>query len=206
MHLPFPFLGHAGHPHVPPDTTAHMGRPHVLLAGPATLVPVVRSALATEAPHVDATDTAWLGRALAARYAYDLIIVDRPSDAQGRSLCGRIRAAGIAAPILLLGTGATSDSVVCGLAAGADAVLQKPVALARLRAQLLALLHQRGRAMVVVTDPRGGTSESDDAPGPWHNPCLRVMAEPWHGFCNICIPRLDRPGSCLSSRSFCEHG
>jgi DNA-binding response OmpR family regulator len=162
MHLPFPFLGHAGHPHVPPDTTAHMGRHHVLLVGPATLVPVVRSALATEAPHVDATDTAWLGRALAARYAYDLIIVDRPSDAQGRALCGRIRAAGIAAPILLLGAGATSDSIVCGLAAGADDVLRKPVALARLRAQLLALLHQRGRAMVVVTDPRGGTSESDD--------------------------------------------
>jgi len=161
MHLPFPFLGRAGRPHVPPDTTAQMGRHHVLLVGPATLVPLVRSALATEGPHVDATDTAWLGRALAARYAYDLIVVDRPSDAQGCALCGRIRAAGIATPILLLGTGATSDSVVCGLAAGADAVLRKPVALTRLRAQLLALLHQRGRAMVVVTDPREDASESD---------------------------------------------
>jgi DNA-binding response OmpR family regulator len=139
-----------------------MGRHHVLLVGPATLVPLVRSALATEGPHIDATNTAWLGRALAARYAYDLIVVDRPSDAEGRAVCGRIRAAGIAAPILLLGTAATSDSVVCGLAAGADAVLRKPVALAMLRAQLLALLHQRGRAMVVVTDPRGGASESDD--------------------------------------------
>jgi DNA-binding response OmpR family regulator len=139
-----------------------MGRYHVLLVGPATLVPLVRSVLATEGPHVDATDTAWLGRALAARYAYDLIVVDRPSDAEGRGLCGRIRAAGSAAPILLLGTGATSDSIVCGLAAGADDVLRKPVALVRLRAQLLALLHQRGRATVVVTDPREGASESDD--------------------------------------------
>jgi two-component system OmpR family response regulator len=139
-----------------------MGRHHVLLVGPATLVPLVRSALATEGPHVDATDTAWLGRALAARYAYDLIVVDRPSDAAGRALCGRIRAAGIATPILLLGTEATSDTVVCGLAAGADDVLRKSVALARLRAQLLALLHQRGRAMVVVTDPWEGASEADD--------------------------------------------
>ena len=162
MHLPFPFLGRAGHPHVPPGTTAQMGRHHVLLVGPATLVPLLRSALATEGPHVDATDTAWLGRALAARYAYDLIVVDRPSDAQGRALCGRIRAAGIATPILLLGTGATSDTVVGGLAAGADDVLRKPIALARLRAQLLALLHQRCRATVVVTAPREGASESDD--------------------------------------------
>jgi DNA-binding response OmpR family regulator len=140
-----------------------MGRHHVLLVGPATLVPLLHSALATEGPHVDATDSAWLGRALAARYAYDLIVVDRPSDAQGRALCGRIRAAGIATPILLLGTGATtSDTVVSGLAAGADDVLRKPVALARLRAQLLALLHQRCRATVVVTDHREGASESDD--------------------------------------------
>src|SRR5436190_8093388 len=81
MHLPFPFLRRAGHPHVPPGTTPQMGRHHVLLVGPATLVPLVRSALATEGPHVDATDKAWLGRTLATRYAYDLIVVDRPSDA-----------------------------------------------------------------------------------------------------------------------------
>ena len=86
MHLPFPFLNRAGHPHVPPGTTPQMGRHHVLLVGPATLVPMLRSALATEGPHIDATETAWLGRALAARYAYDLIVVDRPSDAQGRAL------------------------------------------------------------------------------------------------------------------------
>jgi DNA-binding response OmpR family regulator len=41
-------------------------------------------------------------------------------------------------------------------------VLRKPVALATLRAQLLALLHQRSRTMVVVTDPREGAFESDD--------------------------------------------
>src|SRR5437762_10454638 len=156
MHLPspfpFPFLGHAGHPRVSPDTTAQMERHHILLVGPATLVPLLHRALATEGPHVDATDTAWLGRALVARYAYDLIVVDRPSDAQGRALCGRIRAAGIATPILLLGTEATSDSVVSGLAAGADEVLRQPVALTTLRAQLLALPHQRGRAAVVVAD------------------------------------------------------
>ena len=162
MHLPFPFLNRAGHPHVPPGTTPQMGRHHVLLVGPATLVPLLGSALATEGPHIDATNTAWLGRALAARYAYDLIVVDRPSDAQGRALCGRIRAAGIATPILLLSTGATSDTVVSGLAAGADEVLRKPAALATLRAHLLALLHQRCRAMVIVTDPREGASGSDD--------------------------------------------
>ncbi|HKC76747.1 MAG TPA: hypothetical protein VKF37_21460, partial [Chloroflexota bacterium] len=83
-------------------------------------------------------------------------------DAQGRALCGRIRAAGIATPILLLSTGATSDTVVSGLAAGADEVLRKPAALATLRAHLLALLHQRCRAMVIVTDPREGASGSDD--------------------------------------------
>ena len=162
MHLPFPFHSRARHPHVPPDTTVQMGRHHVLLVGPATLVPLLHSALATERPHVDATDTAWLGRALAARYVYDLIVVDRPHDAEGRAVCGRIRAAGIAAPILLLSTGATSDTVVSGLAAGADEVLRKPAALATLRAHLLALLHQRCRAMVIVTAPREGASDSDD--------------------------------------------
>jgi len=45
------------------------------LPGRGDGVTLARSALATEGPHIDATDTAWLGRALAARYAYDLIVV-----------------------------------------------------------------------------------------------------------------------------------
>src|SRR5256885_777014 len=41
MHLPFPFHNRARHPHVSPDTTVQMGRHHVLLVGPATLVPLL---------------------------------------------------------------------------------------------------------------------------------------------------------------------
>jgi DNA-binding response OmpR family regulator len=71
----------------------------------------------------------------------DLILldVDLP-DIDGREVCRRIRAAGVAAPIIML-TGQTGDSdTIAGLEAGANDYVSKPfkfaVLMARIRAQL----------------------------------------------------------------------
>lgn len=68
-----------------------------------------------------------------------LLDVDLP-DFDGREVCRRLRAAGVAAPIIML-TGQTSDTdTIAGLDAGANDYVSKPfkfaVLMARIRAQL----------------------------------------------------------------------
>jgi DNA-binding response OmpR family regulator len=68
-----------------------------------------------------------------------LLDVDLP-DFDGREVCRRVRAAGVAAPVIML-TGAVSDNdTIAGLEAGANDYVTKPfkfaVLMARIRAQL----------------------------------------------------------------------
>ena len=60
----------------------------------------------------------------------------------GLEVCRRMRAAGDAAPVLMLTARAEVDSRVAGLDAGADDYLPKPFALAELLARLRALLRR----------------------------------------------------------------
>ena len=84
--------------------------------------------------------------------AIERLTVTAPADAvildvlmpgiDGLEVCGRLRAAGSAVPVLMLTARAEVDSRVAGLDAGADDYLPKPFALAELLARLRALLRR----------------------------------------------------------------
>ena len=78
---------------------------------------------------------------------YDLMIVDvLLPGMNGLELCGRLRADGVAAPILVLTARAEPDQRVQGLDAGADDYLPKPYHFPELLARVRALL-RRGPAL-----------------------------------------------------------
>ncbi|MEL6977234.1 MAG: response regulator transcription factor [Pseudomonadota bacterium] len=84
-----------------------------------------------------------MGLATGAAGAHDAIILDRMlPDLDGLSVLKSLRAAEIAAPILLLTAMSAVDERVSGLRAGADDYLVKPFALAELLARLEALLRR----------------------------------------------------------------
>ncbi len=83
----------------------------------------------------------------AASEEFDAIVLDLMlPDGDGLDLCRRLRAEGIATPILCLTARADVADRVRGLDAGADDYLRKPFALAELRARLRALARRRGQA------------------------------------------------------------
>src|SRR5262249_19149531 len=72
--------------------------------------------------------------------AFDVAVLDvMMPDGSGIELCGRLRAARVATPILLLTARGDVRSRVLGLEAGAHDYLAKPFALAELRARVTAL-------------------------------------------------------------------
>jgi DNA-binding response OmpR family regulator len=78
---------------------------------------------------------------------YDLMIVDvLLPGINGLELCGRLRAGGIASPILMLTARSEPDQRVQGLDAGADDYLPKPYHFPELLARVRALL-RRGPAL-----------------------------------------------------------
>ena len=78
---------------------------------------------------------------------YDLMIVDvLLPGMNGLELCGRLRAGGIASPILMLTARSEQDQRVQGLDAGADDYLAKPYHFPELLARVRALL-RRGPAL-----------------------------------------------------------
>src|SRR5574339_402829 len=78
---------------------------------------------------------------------YDLLIVDVLLPGfSGLALCGRLRAVGVTAPILMLTARGEPDQRVQGLDAGADDYLAKPYHFPELLARVRALL-RRGPAL-----------------------------------------------------------
>jgi DNA-binding response OmpR family regulator len=83
-----------------------------------------------------------LGLALATNAGYDLIVLDRMLPGlDGLELCRSIRAAGIAAPVLMVSARHNVEDCVAAFDAGADDYLAKPFALE----ELLARVHALGR-------------------------------------------------------------
>jgi DNA-binding response OmpR family regulator len=83
-----------------------------------------------------------LGLALATNAGYDLIVLDRMLPGlDGLELCRSIRAAGIAAPVLMVSARHDVEDCVAAFDAGADDYLAKPFAVE----ELLARVHALGR-------------------------------------------------------------
>ena len=87
------------------------------------------------------------GLFLASEGIFDLVIADRMLPGlDGIAMVSAIRAAGIAAPVLMLTALAGVDDRVDGLRAGADDYLCKPYSFAELSARVEALLRRADRA------------------------------------------------------------
>jgi two-component system OmpR family response regulator len=89
---------------------------------------------------VDVAPSGEIGLQQAESSSYDAILVDMVlPDVAGVAVTRRLRAAGIATPILILAAQATVTDRLQGLDAGADDYLTKPFAFAELTARLRAL-------------------------------------------------------------------
>ncbi|MFO0982601.1 MAG: response regulator transcription factor [Planctomycetota bacterium] len=112
----------------------------------ATIADFIGRGLSENGFVVETSATARDGEARARTGGADVVVLDvMLPDASGVDLCRRLRAAGVAVPILMLtALSATSDKVV-GLESGADDYLVKPFEFAELLARLRALL-RRGKA------------------------------------------------------------
>lgn len=87
------------------------------------------------------------GLFLASEGIFDLIVADRMLPGlDGVAMVSAIRAAGIAAPVLMLTALASVDDRVDGLRAGADDYLCKPFSFAELSARVEALIRRADRA------------------------------------------------------------
>ena len=94
-------------------------------------------------------------RTLALDGDFDLLLLDvMLPGLDGFTLCRRLRAARVTAPILLLTARGAMEDIVAGLDAGADDYLVKPFRLAELLARMRALLRRKssGPSVVCVGD------------------------------------------------------
>ncbi len=111
-----------------------------------TVAEAVRGSLEREGHAVDVVADGLEAVTWVATYPYDLLILDVGLPGlDGFSLCARVRAAGVAAPILMLTALDEVEDRVTGLDHGADDYLAKPFAMAELLARVRALL-RRGAA------------------------------------------------------------
>ena len=102
-------------------------------------------ALRSEQIEVDSVARFSTGLRQALSSTHDVIVLDLMlPDGDGLDLCRRLRAEGVVTPVLCLtARGHVADRVE-GLEAGADDYMQKPFALAELKARIRALARRRG--------------------------------------------------------------
>jgi two-component system, OmpR family, response regulator len=92
---------------------------------------------------VDVATTGGEALEWAGTFPYDLFVIDVGLPGiDGFTVCGRLREAGIGAPILMLTARDALEDRVAGLDAGADDYLPKPFAAAELLARVRALLRR----------------------------------------------------------------
>jgi DNA-binding response OmpR family regulator len=128
--------------------------------------------LREQAYAVDVAENAHAAETLVVDHDYDLIVLDLGlPDADGLTLCRRIRDAGTTAPILILTARDAVDSRIAGLDSGADDYLLKPFDFGELLARLRALIrrgarppqHERLRVGELVLDTRAQAAFCSDA-------------------------------------------
>lgn len=103
---------------------------------------------------------------------YDVVILDRDlPEMHGDDVCAALRAEDVDLRVLMLTSATDTDSVVDGLAAGADDYVAKPFAFAELVARVRALARRSGPARPpsltrngVVLDPAARTVTRDGTP------------------------------------------
>jgi heavy metal response regulator len=109
------------------------------------LAQFVGKGLKEERYAVDVAADGEQGLQLATEHPYGLLILDIMLPLlDGLTLCRRVRAEGITAPVLLLTARDTVEDKVAGLDSGADDYLTKPFAFAELLARIRALLRRGG--------------------------------------------------------------
>jgi DNA-binding response OmpR family regulator len=107
----------------------------------------LRRSLEEAGYEVDAAADGKAAQALAAKNAYDILVVDLGlPDCDGISLILRLRQIGVKAPVLILSARRSVDDRVRGLEQGGDDYLTKPFALAELLARLRNLLKRNNPA------------------------------------------------------------
>jgi DNA-binding response OmpR family regulator len=105
---------------------------------------ILASGLREHGIEVDHAATYTDGLARALRAAHDVIVLDvMLPGGSGFDLCGRVRAAQVSTPVLMLTARDAVDDRVAGLDAGADDYLPKPYAFRELLARVHALARRR---------------------------------------------------------------
>lgn len=119
--------------------------PLLLLEDEARIASFVTRGLAAEGYRVTcvATGAEAIEAGLSGDHAILVLDVMLP-DISGMEVCERLRAGGVAAPILMLTARDSNEDIVEGLARGADDYLAKPFAFDVLLARLSALLRRSG--------------------------------------------------------------
>jgi len=122
----------------------------LLVEDDANLAQFIRKGLKEENYAVDVAADGEEGLSLALTNPYDLLILDiMLPKLDGLALCHRVRAKGLATPVLLLTARNTVETKVSGFDTGADQFLPKPFAFVELLAQIRALL-RRGNQQPLV--------------------------------------------------------
>ncbi|WP_447601176.1 response regulator [Nitrospira sp. Nam80] len=117
----------------------------LLVEDDTDLAQFVGKGLKEERYAVDVAADGEQGLQLATEHPYGLLILDIMLPLlDGLTLCRRMRAEGITAPVLLLTARDTVEDKVAGLDSGADDYLTKPFAFAELLARVRALLRRGG--------------------------------------------------------------
>ncbi|HET6675011.1 MAG TPA: response regulator transcription factor [Nitrospiraceae bacterium] len=117
----------------------------LLVEDDTDLAQFVGQGLKEERYAVDVAGDGEQGFHLAREHPYGLLILDIMLPVlDGLTLCRRVRAEGITAPVLLLTARDTVEDKVAGLDSGADDYLTKPFAFAELLARVRALLRRGG--------------------------------------------------------------
>ena len=108
----------------------------------------IKAALADHGFEVELAASGREGLLKAAADPYDVIVLDRmlPGGIDGLGVLSTLRAAGVAAPVLILSALSAVDERVRGLRAGGDDYLTKPFDFLELTARLDVLLRRQHRA------------------------------------------------------------
>ncbi len=121
------------------------------------LAHLLRRVLLEERHIVDVAMDGPTGLERAASDTYDLIVLDLMLPGlDGLEVCRRLRAARVAAPVLMLTARGAVEDRVAGLNAGADDYLVKPFAMEELLARVNALLRRRDRDLDAAPELRVG--------------------------------------------------